>query len=63
MKGLAKYFAIWTCLHTYNLAEGLVVYMVEMQRYTIWMYRYIVTSVSRYSDILYDTTKCKFTDF
>ena len=36
---------------------------IEMQRYTIWIYRYIVTCVLRYSDILHDTTKCKFTDF
>ena len=36
---------------------------LEMQRYTIWMYQYIVTCVSRYSDILHDTTKCKFTAF
>ena len=28
---------------------------LEMQRYTILVYRYIATCVSRYSDILYDT--------
>ena len=29
-------------------------YVVEMQRYTFWVYRYITSFVSRYSDILYD---------
>ena len=38
-------------------------YVLEMQQYTIRMYRYIVTCVSRYSDILHDTTKYKFINF
>ena len=48
-----------------NVDAELVLYAsaLEMQRYTIWMYRYIVTCVSRYSDTLHDTTKCRFTDF
>ena len=29
----------------------------------IWVYRYIVAFVSRYTDILYDTVKCELADF
>ena len=36
---------------------------IEMQRYTIWTYRYIATGVSRYSDILHDIIKGKFSGF
>ena len=46
-------------VHTYVVHH----YVLEMQRYTIWMYRYITTCVSRYSGILYDTIKCELTDF
>ena len=28
--------------------------LLEMQRYTFWVYRYITSSISRYSDILHD---------
>ena len=31
---------------------------VEVQRYMIYMYRYIVSLVSRYSDISHDTVQC-----
>ena len=43
-----------SCTHMYG---------VEVQRYMIWVYRYIAALVSRYSDILYDTVKCKLADF
>ena len=36
---------------------------LEVQRYMIWVYRYIAAFVSRYSDILYDTVKCELADF
>ena len=28
-----------------------------------WVYRYIATFVSRYSDIFYDAVKCELADF
>ena len=34
-----------------------------MQRYTIWMYQYITTCVSRYSNILHNMIKCIFRAF
>ena len=38
-------------------------YKIEVQRYMIWVYRYIAAFVSRYSDILYDIVKCELDDF
>ena len=37
--------------------------VLEVQRYMIWVYRYIAAFVSQYSDILYDTVKCELADF
>ena len=34
-----------------------------MQRYMIWVYRYIVAFVSRYSDISYNTVKFELASF
>ena len=42
---------------------GKCAWIVEVQRYMIWVYRYIAAFVSRYSDILYDTVKCELADF
>ena len=54
------YLCMYACMyvHTY-----VCMYVLEVQRYMIWVYRYIVALVSRYSDILYDTVKCELADF
>ena len=36
------------------LTNNQLPHVVEMQRYTFWVYRYITSSVSQYSDILHD---------
>ena len=52
------YVRTYVCMYVH-----MYVCMLEMQRYTTWVYRYIATCISQYSDILHDTIKCKFTDF
>ena len=45
------------------IKEDWPIVLLEVQRYMIWVYRYIAAFVSRYSDILYDTVKCELADF
>jgi len=39
-------------------ARVFISFLVEVQQYTIWVYRYIASFVSQYSDMLDDTVQC-----
>ena len=58
MKEVSSYY-----IYVLYPGHGMYLLDIEMQQYTIWVYRYIATCVSRYTDILYDTVKCELTDF